>query len=83
MFVVITRPETGEVMYQRELANDELMDERTFADKYAESLGVSIAEPECYILNCCGDIRVEFRDDPNNSLHIWSGESFYVRDEEY
>ncbi len=26
-----------------------------------------------------GDIRVEFRDDPDNSAVIWKGESFYYK----
>lgn len=83
MHVIIEDPSSGTIEYQRELGPDEVMDARTFADQYAESLGVEIDESDGYIPNCCGDIRVEFREDPANSVHIWSGQSFYFKSEGY
>ncbi len=57
------------------------MDARAFADEYANSLGFEIDEPSGYIPNCSGDIRVVFLPDPTNRAHIWSGESFYFKQE--
>ncbi len=81
MWVVVYDPSSGEVYLERELADDEIMDERTFADQVADSFGVSIDESDGYIPNCSGDIRVEFRPDKDNPTHIWSGESFYFKSE--
>ena len=83
MFVVITEPDTDEVVYSRQLGpNENINDCRKFADRYAESIGVEIAEPDGHIPNCCGDIRVEIRLRKKDSLHIWTGESFYFKRED-
>ena len=81
MFVVVYSPETGETLYQRELADDEVMDERVFADLIADEYGTEIDDSDGWIPNCSGDIRVEFREDPANDVIIWSGESFYFKRE--
>lgn len=88
MHVIVYRnegPDQGYVYLCRELADDELMDEREFANQVASSLGTSIDESDGNIPNCCGDIRVEFTDHVPNvvderyqgSTCIWSGESYY------
>jgi len=82
MYVVIYEPSSGEVVYQRALGDEELMDERKFADEYAASIDMQIDESDGYIPNCCGDIRVEFRQDPENAVIIWSGQSFYFKESE-
>jgi hypothetical protein len=82
MHVIVYSPETGEEYLSRELAPDEIMNERTFADEIADAYGVEIADPDGWIPNCSGDIRVEFRPDPANPVHIWSGESFYFKRED-
>ncbi len=79
MFVVVYSPSTDEVYLERELSDDEVMDERRFADEIADMFGVGIDDSDGYIPNCSGDIRVEFRPDKNNPCHIWSGESFYFK----
>lgn len=79
-------PDSGYVYLSRELTDDEVMDERRFADEVANHLGSSIDESDEHIPNCCGDIRVEFIDhEPNivdehyqGSVRIWSGESYYL-----
>jgi hypothetical protein len=66
------------------------MCERRFADEVARSYNCEIDESDGYILNCCGDLRVEFLDhEPSivgeryqGSTCIWSGESFYFKREE-
>ena len=80
MFVVIYEPETDVVLYSRRMGPNEHMDERVFADMIANRYGQKIAEPDGYIPNCSGDIRVEFRPSKNNSVHIWGGQSFYFKD---
>ena len=83
MFVVVYSPQTNEVYLSRELTDDEIMDERVFADMVADCYGVEIDDSDGYIPNCSGDIRVEFRRDPENSVAIFSGESFYFKHEDY
>ena len=83
MFVVVFNPESNEVYLSRELTDDEIMDERIYADMVADWYGVEIDDSDGYIPNCCGDIRVEFKRDPENSVAIFSGESFYFKQEDY
>lgn len=87
----------GMVYLRRQLADDEILDERRFADEIAANRDCEIADPDGYIPNCSGDIRVEFTDhepaierDAHNdcdrylgSVCIWSGESFYFKREDY
>lgn len=88
MFVIVYCNEgfdAGHVYLCRELADDELLDERRFADEIARQYDRTIDESDGYIPNCSGDLRVEFTDhEPNvideryqGSTCIWSGESFY------
>ena len=83
MYVIAYSPETNEVFYSRKLSDDKIMNERFFAEHVADMLGVKIDESEGYIPNCSGDIRVEFRRDPENSVLIYSGKSFYFKREDY
>ena len=82
MYVVVYSPSTDEIYLERELADDEIMDERVFAGQVADMFGVDIDESDGWIPNCSGDIRVEFRPDLDNPTHIWSGESFYFKRDE-
>lgn len=82
MFVVIEDPESGEVLHQSELSPEDVMDAHAFADEYAGVVDRELAESTSYIPNCLGDIRVIFCEDPTNTTSIWSGESFYFKDEE-
>jgi hypothetical protein len=82
-------PDTGLVYLTRELADEELLVERTFADRVASDLGLELEAPSGHIPNCCGDIRVEFMGHAPNvvderyqgSTCIWSGESYYFAQE--
>lgn len=86
MWVVVESPE-GEEVHRRELTH-EIMDERAFAEKYASAIGLEISPASCshgcacLVPSGCGDLRVEFRDDPDNSVRIWSGESFFFKRED-
>lgn len=83
-------PDQGYVHLNRALGDDEKLDERAFAEQVAKGLDSALAEPDGYIVNCSGDIRVEFTDhEPNviddryqGSTVIWSGESFYFARED-
>ena len=90
MYVIVYCNEgmdSGYVYLCRELADDEIMDARRFADQVAESLEQEIDDSDGYIPNCCGHIRVEFMDRVPNvqgerfqgATCIWSGESFYFK----
>lgn len=81
--------DSGLVYLCRALADDEIMSERAFADEIARQYDREIDDSPGYILNCSGDLRVEFTDhEPNvideryqGSVRIWSGESFYFKSE--
>jgi hypothetical protein len=73
MHVVVYSPSTDEVYLQRALADDEVMDARTFADQIADMFCMDIDDSDGYIPNCSGDIRVEFRPDPSNPTHMERG----------
>lgn len=83
MHVVVYSPETNEIYLTRELTDDEIMDERIYADMVADWYGAEIDDSDGYIPNCSGDIRVEFRNDPENDVSIYSGESFYFKREDF
>lgn len=83
MWVVVYEPGgEGTVHLQRLLEANEEMDEEKFAWEIADDYEREIDEQDGYIPNCCGDIRVEFRRDPDNGTVIFSGRSFYFKREE-
>lgn len=83
MFVIVYSPNSGDVYMSREMYDDEVMDCRKFAYEVADDWGLDIDDSDGYIPNCSGDIRVEFRPDIDNPVHIWNGESFYFKREAY
>lgn len=95
MHVVIYHPEgpdEGYVLMTRELGDDEILDERAFADRWAEQMDCTIVDPNGDIPDGSGDLCVEFIDGPPNldrnegrgydiylpPVCIWSSECFYV-----
>ena len=93
MFVIVYCNEgfdSGYVYLCRALADDEIMDERHFADEIARQHDREIDTSDGCIPNCSGDLRVEFMDsEPNvvdecfqGATRIWSGESFYFKRED-
>lgn len=84
MWLIIFRPECGdEIEVRRKLGPDEPIDAEHHAREWCDNAGVELDDDfdSGYIPNCCGDLRVEFRDDPDNSVHIWTGQSFYFKHE--
>lgn len=79
-------PDQGLVYLTRALTDDEIMEERRFADEVASTLNQRVDDSDGHIPNCCGHLRVEFIDHApeivderyRGSVHIWSGESFYL-----
>ena len=70
-------PSQGAVLLQRPLADDDALDLRAVADEVARSRGQTIDEQDGEVPDCAGDIRVEFRHDPDNTVSIFSGRSYY------
>lgn len=70
-------PSQGLILLQRPLADNDALDLRAVADEVAQSRGQAIDEQDGRVPDCAGDIRVEFRHDPDNSVSIFSGRSFY------
>ena len=80
MWLIIECP-VGEEVARRQLPEDYVLDEDIYATQYADMIGVSLATNDGYIPDCCGDLRIEFREDPDNTVHIWSGQSYYFAEE--
>lgn len=81
--VVVYCPHTDQVYLQRPLDEDEVMDEMQFADEAGQELGLEVDHSyDRYLPSCSGDIRVEFRSDPDNPGLIYSGRSFYFKRED-
>ena len=80
-FVVVvfipTGPQAGEVLLQQPMESSDPMDARHWAQHVADAQERELSETDGHIPNCAGDIRVEFRRDPDNAVVIFSGESFY------
>lgn len=72
-------PEEGDVLLRRPLTEDEPLDARHWAQWVANEQERDLDDSDGHIPNCAGDIRVEFRRDPDNPVVIFSGESFYFR----
>lgn len=70
-------PSQGLILLQRPLADNDALDLRAVADEVAQSRGQAIDEQDGGVPDCAGDIRVEFRHDPDNTVSIFSGRSFY------
>ena len=81
MFVVIYEPTTDIVMYSRRMGPNEKLDLDRFADMIAIEYEREIDHSPGHIPNCSGDIRVEFRRQRDNATVIWSGQSYYFKDE--
>jgi hypothetical protein len=78
MHVIIESP-TGTEVERRELGPDEILDCEVFAATYADQCGAELSTEPGHIPNCCGDVRIEFREDPDNHVHIWAGQSFFFK----
>lgn len=72
-------PAQGSILLQRPLADDDALDLRAFADEVASSREQAIDEQDGVVPDCAGDIRVEFRHDPDNTVSIFSGRSYYFK----
>lgn len=82
MYAIVIDPSSGEEQARWLLGDSEPLNCDTYAARYADCVGMSIAPSTGHIPNCCGDFRVELRKDPNNSVCIWSGESYYFEQED-
>lgn len=81
MFVIIEDPSTREILMQRELQGDELLDCELYAKEYADSIGYELDETDGFIPACAGDFRVELLEDPENRVHLWTSQGFYLKPE--
>lgn len=82
MHVFVTDPASNSVLMTRELRDDEPLELIVYAREWAQANGVEIDEDDTgYIPDCSGHIRVELREDPANTVHIWSGCNYFCKDE--
>lgn len=76
MFAIILDPHGTEQTRYR-LADNDLLDCGLYAERYAQECGYNLSESTGIVPDCSGDFRVELREDPENTVCIWSGQSYY------
>ena len=86
MHVFVTDPSSDEVLMTRVLGDDEILDPIIYAREWANANGVELDETSeeegGYIPDCSGHIRVELREDPDNTVCIWTGRNYFTKSEE-
>jgi hypothetical protein len=83
MHVFVTDPASDSVLMTRELHAEEILDPIIYAREWADANGVEIDEDDKgYIPDCSGHIRVELREDPANTVHIWSACNYFTKGED-
>jgi len=80
MFAVITDDHTGETLMVRELKDNELLHNVTFAHEYAASVGRDVAPADGYIPTGCADFTVTLQDEPG-SVRCWNSQSYFFNEE--
>lgn len=68
----------GEDVFTRRLAPYEPLDCDYYARRYANSVDATITPSHQYIPDDCGDIRVEIRQQKNNSTVIHASSEYYL-----
>lgn len=83
MYVFVTDPASDSVLMSRKLGDDEELEPIIYAREWAKANGVEIDEDDTgYIPDFSGHIRVELREDPNNTVCIWNGRNYFTKGEE-
>ncbi len=68
------------IIFQRLLADDEIMDPLVFANKVAELFCTTLAEDTLHIPAGCGDFTIEFAEQPLTAV-CWSSEDYLLEAE--
>jgi len=78
MFIAITCNRSGENELLRRLAPNESLDPSHHDKKWADRLGVIIAESDGHISRGCADFYAETRETKESSGSCWSSFDFYL-----
>ena len=73
MFVTAYHNSTNEIIFQRLLADDEIMDPLVFANQVAEMFCTTLAKSDGYIPSGCGDFTIEFAEQPLTAVDQGTG----------
>jgi hypothetical protein len=86
MHVFVLDPGSNEILMTRELRDEEELKPIIYAREWATANGVELDETSeqesGYIPDFSGDIRVELREDPANTVCIWSGRNYFIKSED-
>lgn len=82
MFVAIQEVQTGENVLLRRLSPTESIDPEFHAKKWADAMGVVIAECTGCIPTGCGDYYAETRDTKEATGVCWSNFDFFLSGED-
>ena len=78
MFVTITNDHDGEVIYQRKLEDDELLDPVIYAKDYLEWADLDVElDMDGHVPLGCGDFTVELAEHPGTGV-CWTAQSFFA-----
>ena len=80
MFVTITQDDTDEILLQRPLEGQEILDCLTYAKELGAIQGFNISEDTGYCPTGCCDITVELAEHPQTGS-CWAIESFFIASE--
>lgn len=65
-----------EIIFERDLADDELLDCDIYAKEVAEMFGMDLSKEGGHIPDGCGDFTITLADDPDSAV-CWSHKSYF------
>ena len=78
MYLTITSDRSGEVLLQRELDGDELLDMDFFARNFASEMYEGGISEGGIVPGGCGDFTVTLGDDPDpTAFVVWDSKSYF------
>ncbi len=79
MYLTITSDTSHEVLLQRELDGDELLDMDFFAREFAQEIYEGGISEGGSVLGGCGDFTVTLGDDPDpQAFVVWNSKSYFL-----
>ena len=78
MFICITHNPSGETLLLRRMAPNETLNLRHYVEKWADSIGMKIADADGYIPRGCAEYFAEIRDTKHETGSCWESLDFYI-----
>ena len=80
MYVTVTWDRDNEIMFQRELAGEDILDCDIYANEAAEMYGFNINNSDGYCPVGLCDFTVELADEPQTAV-CWTTKSYFIAPE--